>query len=548
MRPRTAKFALLPIGIGVGVAAEWASYDSSVGAALTGMDFAVGCLLIGCGVIAWSRRPESRVGALMNLAGFTWFLGTVFELALYLHRGPLVHLHLSYPTGRLRTRLTAAVVAAAYVDALVEPLAANGVVTLVLSAFVALTALGTFLGSSGPARKAGGPALAAALAFAAALALGAVNRLTGSPSEHAVLWIYDVVIASVAIVLTVDLLRGRWSEAVVTGLVVDLGSPAQAGTLRAKLARALGDPSLVVAYRVPGTPDFVDDAGEPAELPRAGSGRTITPLVDHGEQVAVLVHDEALMADPQLVDSVAAAARIAVVNAALQADARAQAAELEESRRRIVEAGDAQRRRLEQELRLGAGQRLEEVAVLLAGARTAAAQGDAQAIEALERELSGTRVELEDFARGMHLAALTEHGVTAAVKQLAERSPLPVAVRGDVDGIPADVEAALFFVCSEGVTNAVKHARATRITIDLRADPGLATVVVADDGVGGATTDDGTGLLGLADRIGAVGGRFRLESPPGAGTRLTAEIGYDVKIPASRRTGQEARPGVQERS
>jgi signal transduction histidine kinase len=538
MRVRSARLMLLPLGIGFGVVAEWISYDSSVGPALTAADFAVGCLLITCGVIALNHRPETRVGALMNFAGFTWFLGTVFELALYLHRGPLVHLHLSYPTGRLRSWLAGAVVGAAYIDALVEPLASNGVLTLVLSALVALAAVTTFHRSSGPARRAGRPALAAALAFASVLALGAVNQLTGSPSEHAVLWTYDLVVASVAIVLTGDLLRGRWADAVVTGLVVDLGSPAEAGTLRAKLARALGDPLLAVGYRVSGAPGFVDDAGRPVQLPRVGSGKTITPLVDRGEQVAILVHDEALLADSKLVESVAAAARIAVVNAALQADARAQAAELEESRRRIVEAGDAQRRRLEQELRLGAGQRLEEVAVLLAGARTTAAQGDAQAIEALERELSGTRVELEDFARGMHLAALTERGVTAAVKQLAERSPLPVAVRGDVDGIPADVEAALFFVCSEGITNAVKHARATRITIDLSADRGLAMVVVADDGAGGATTDDGTGLLGLADRIEALGGRFRLESPPGAGTCLRAEIHYAVTTPVSTRTGR----------
>jgi signal transduction histidine kinase len=540
MRARSAAPALFPIGVAFGVAAEWTSYDSAVGPFLTTADFAVGCLLIGCGVTAWSRRPESRVGALMNLAGLTWFLGTAFEAALYLHRGPLVHLQLSYPTGRLRTRLAGAVVGAAYIDALVEPLASNGVVTLVLSTLVAVAAISLFRGSSGPARRAGRPALAAALAFAAVLALGAVNQLTGSPSEPTVLWTYDVVIAGAAIMLTGDLLRSRWSDAVVAGLVVELGSPAEAGTLRAKLARALGDPSLVVGYRVSNVPGFVDEAGRPVELPRAGSGKTVTPLVDRGEQIAILVHDELLMADSQLVESVAAAARIAVANAALQAEGSAQAAELEASRRRILEAADTQRRRLEQELRLGAGQRLEEAAILLAEARGAAAPGDLQAIEVLEHELAETRGELEEFARGMHPAALMEHGLTAAVTHLAARSPLPVVVRGNADALPPDVEAALFFVCAEGVTNAVKHARASQITIDFKADRGVATVVVADDGGGGASTGDSTGLRGLADRIEAVGGRFAVESPPGAGTRLTARIGYDVKTPASTRTGREA--------
>src|SRR5262245_3343094 len=145
MRARPRRLAFLVFGVGLGVLAEWVTYDASLGPALTAADFVVGSVLIVCGVIAWDRRRESRVGALMSLAGFTWFLGTLSETALYLHRGPLVHLHLSYPSGRLRTRLPRAVVAVAYVDALVEPLASNGVVTLVLSGLVALTAVQVFL-------------------------------------------------------------------------------------------------------------------------------------------------------------------------------------------------------------------------------------------------------------------------------------------------------------------------------------------------------------------------------------------------------------------
>jgi signal transduction histidine kinase len=481
----------------------------------------------------------------MNLAGFTWFLGTLFEAALYLHRGPLVHLHLSYPTGRLRAWLARAVVAVAYVDALVEPLASNGVLTLVLSGLVALTALQVFLGTSGPARKAGGPALVAALAFAAVLALGAVNRLTGSPSEHAVLWVYDLVIALVAIALLVDLLRGRWAEAVVTGIVVDLGSPAEAGVLQAKLARALGDPSLVIGYRVPETDGFVDDAGRPVELPSPGSARTVTPLVDRGQQVAVLVHDESLLADRQLVDSVAAAARFAVANASLEAEARAKAAKLEASRRRIVEAADAQRRRLEQELRLGAEPRLDSVASLLAGARSAAGTNEAQPIAALERELSEARSELEEFARGVHPAALTEQGLIAAVTHLAQRSSLPVDVQGSIGRLPGPVEAALFFVCSEGLANAAKHARASRVVIDVRANGGNVVAVISDDGVGGATISGGSGLRGLADRIDALGGRLHVHSPRGAGTRLVAEIADPFTRSASRQKGPRTDWGAQ---
>ncbi len=148
MLPRLFRLALLPVGISFGLTVEWAFYDDSLGAALTAADLLVGCTLIACGVVASDRRPESRVGALMVLAGLTWFLGNVAAPLLYLHRGPLVHLHLSYPTGHLRTRLAQVVVAVAYADAVIEPVASNGTLTLMLSGLVALTALRVFLGAS----------------------------------------------------------------------------------------------------------------------------------------------------------------------------------------------------------------------------------------------------------------------------------------------------------------------------------------------------------------------------------------------------------------
>jgi signal transduction histidine kinase len=519
------RLALPAAGIAFGLAVEWAFYSPGLGPALTAADFAVGCALIVCGTVAWQRRPESRVGGLMGLAGFTWFLGNIGQPLLYLHRGPLVHLHLSYPTGRLPIRLAQAVVAAAYVAAIVEPLAANDVLTLTLSGLIAVTAVQVFLRTSGPARKAGGPALLAALAFAGVLALGAVNRLAGWDADHAVLWTYDAVIATIAVVLLRDLLRERWTEAVVTGLVVDLGDQ-DVGTLRAKLARALGDPSLVVGYRVPEADGFVDDAGRPVELPSAGSGRVVTAIADGGEHVAVLVHDEALLADRHLVDSVAAAARVAVANARLQAEAHARAEELEASRRRIVQAADEQRRRLERELRLGAEQRLENVQALLAGARSAASAGGQEAIATLEQELDATRRELREFAHGVHPGALTDGGLMPALLQLAERSPIPVAVTGDVARLPGPIEAGLFFICSEALANAVKHASASRISVDVRQEPERVVVKVVDDGVGGATPTSGSGLRGLADRVQALGGELQLDSPPGAGTKVSAEVRY----------------------
>src|SRR6516162_6913579 len=129
---RAVRLALASLGIGFGLAVEWAFYEPSLGLALTAADFAAGALLIGCGAVAWDRRGESRVGAVMTLAGFAWFIGNLGGAAIYFHRGPLVQLVLSYPSGRPRGRLAYAVTVAAYADALIEPLAQSDALTLAL--------------------------------------------------------------------------------------------------------------------------------------------------------------------------------------------------------------------------------------------------------------------------------------------------------------------------------------------------------------------------------------------------------------------------------
>jgi signal transduction histidine kinase len=525
---RLLRSALVLCGTAFGVAAEWTAYGD-LSAADAVADFAVGSVLVVCGVAAWDRRPASRVGVLMWVAGVTWFLGTAFEPALYLHRGPLVQILLSYPTGRLPSPLARAVVAVAYVDAAIEPLARNDWATLALSVAVAAAAMHRFRTATGAMRKAAGLALAAAVAYAGALALGAVDRLAGwDPHTDAALWTYEIVIASAAIVLVIDLIRAPWAGAVVTGLVVDLGAPQQSATLRTRLARALGDPSLVVGYRL-ATGALVDEAGRPVELPAAGSGRAVTPIEDRGEQIAVLVHDEVLLADQKLLEAVAAAARLAVANVTLQAETRARADEIDASRRRIVEAADSQRRRLGRELRLGAERRLDRVGTLLAGARTNFTEVDSAPMHALEKELGEARREVREFAQGVHPAALSERGLMPALAMLAESTPVPVEITGEVGRLPEPIEAALFFVCSEALTNVAKHALASRASIDVTEERGHVVATIVDDGVGGANPGHGSGLRGLADRVEALGGRLLVESPRAGGTRLVAEI----RIPAS---------------
>jgi signal transduction histidine kinase len=516
-------YALWPAAVVLGLAVEWASFDDA-DLALVVADLVVGWLLIGCGLVAWRHRPESRVGLLMGLAGVTWFAGNLGTWALYLHRGPLVHLHLSYPTGRLRTRLPQLVVIAAWVDAAVEPIASNDVVTLALAALVALASVQIFLQTSGPARKAGAPALAAALAFAAVLALGAATRLAGLEADAAVLWTYDIVIAAIAVTLLVDLLRGRWSEAVVAGLVVDLGRRADAGTLQDTLGRALGDRSLVLGYWLPGEQRYVDDSGRPVDLPEPGATRAVTGIVHDGEPVGVLVHDAAALDDPGLVDAVAAAARLAVSNARLQAEVRARVAELAASRRRIVEAADEQRRRLERELSQGAEHHLAEVATLLEQTRMQAGATAADDLSAVELELRDARAELRDFGQGIHPSALGDGGLSAALPLLAARAGVPVDLRVSTGRLAPAVEAAVYFVCSEALANVGKYAEATRVTIDVTESNGHVAMSIADDGIGGADPARGSGLRGLADRVEALGGKLQMESRHGAGTTIEAVL------------------------
>jgi signal transduction histidine kinase len=466
----------------------------------------------------------------MVLSGYTWFAGNLWSQLLYLHRGPLVHLHISYPTGRLRRRLAQVTVAAAYVDAVVEPLARNDVITLVLAALIAATAVEGFLRTSGTARRAGIPALVAALAFAGVLAFGAIQRLAGWDADREALWAYDIVIACLAVTLLVDLLRRRWTEAVVTDLVVDLGQQADTRTLRDELGRALGDRSLVLGYWLPEEARYVDDAGRPVEPPEPGAGRAVTPIAHDGKPVAVLVHDEAVLEDPTLVEAVASAARIAVSNARLQAEVRARVVELAASRRRIVEAADAQRRRLEGELREGAEQRLVRVETLLARAHEGADKRAGEQLTEIEGELRGARAELRDFAQGVHPSALTEGGLEAALPELAGRAGIRVELEISVGTVPPAVEAAVYFVCAEALANAAKHAEAASVTISVSQSRGRLFLTLVDDGVGGADPGRGSGLRGLADRVEALGGLLSLRSPTGGGTRLDATIPIDRQL------------------
>jgi PAS domain S-box-containing protein len=209
---------------------------------------------------------------------------------------------------------------------------------------------------------------------------------------------------------------------------------------------------------------------------------------------------------------------------AAQALANASAREeLAASRARIVQAGDEERRRLERNLHDGAQQRLVSLALMLRlAARRHPEDG---ALEQAGDELSQALQELRELARGIHPAVLTERGLEPAVRAVADRAPVPVELDVDFEErLPGPAEAAAYYVVSEALTNVAKYAQASVVKVNItRAESG-ARIEVIDDGIGGATTDHGSGLRGLADRVEALGGRLTIDSPPGVGTTLRADI------------------------
>src|SRR5262249_29125370 len=327
---------------------------------------------------------------------------------------------------------------------------------------------------------------------------------------------YDLTVFLIAVGLFADLLWGRWTQAAVTGLVIDLGEPGGAGTLRDRLARTLGDPALVLAYRLPGEQRYVDEEGRTIEFPVPGAQRVVTPIKEDDRQVAALIHDAAVLDDPQLISAVTSATRLAVSNVRLQADVRERVREVDASRRRIVEAGDRQRRRLERGPREGAEQRLARVPDLLADS--------GESFVEVRDGVPAAQAELREFARGIRPRALSERGLRAAIEELAERSPIPVDIAVPRERFAPAIEAAAYFVCSEALVNAAKYADASSARVSINTNGERLLVDITDDGVGGADLTRGSGLSGLADRVEALGGRLHVDSPLENGTRIHAEL------------------------
>jgi signal transduction histidine kinase len=534
------------------------------------LEIPIGVIWIIAGLIAWVKRPDNRTGALMTALGFlslashlSWDASLPFTLGVLIETWGIavaIHLVVAFPSGRLSTRVERAVVAAAYLSWVVgnvvwqlfwNPVDAgcadcprnllllqsdSGVpeglelLGAPIDLAIVLTAFGLFVRrwrrATAPARRAFAPVGWAVVGLGLLLAAFTVwlGVTSGDPAGSPFTWVVTVAVAAVPLAFLTGLLRTRLRRSDVAGLVVELSSMPSPARAQDAIARTLGDPSLELVFWLPDDDRYVGVDGRAID-PFGVADRAVTTVEHDGNRIAVLVHDPSLLDDPELVDAVGAAAGLALENARLQAELRAQLAEVRASRARIIEAGDAERRRLERNLHDGAQQRLLGIRLALQLARGQV--GDERAVEGLLAEADAEVVdaleEIRALAHGIHPAILTEEGLAPALAALARRAPVPVDLTVCPERLPQPVEATVYFVASESLANVAKHARASRATIEVTRANGRVTIEAADDGVGSADAD-GAGLRGLRDRVEALDGRLHVESPSGGGTHVKATI------------------------
>ena len=561
--------ALWPVGIALGVLSvvivrgEPAYSFAGESATRAAVELVAGWSLLAVGLVAWARRPGSRFGALLVAASFGWFLvewnnpgigsalGFTLGLTLSAVAPPLVgHAGLAHPGGRLSSRLDRVGLAAAYaggvlvlglLPALVFDPAAQGCsqcprnLLLVhdsprvydglnrvgvyggLACSLALIALCALrLARATPAlRRLVWPVLAAATAYLGLVARDYAHSLDrgalGSDQTDRNLWLAE---AAALVALAVGVLwswvRDRRTRGAVARLVVELAESPAPGGLRGLLAETLGDPSLELAYRL-ADGRLVDAGGRVLALEGA-----VTPLVRGREEMALLSHRPGLLDDPGLVEEVAAAARLALENERLQAEARAHLEDLRASRARVITTGDAERRRLERDLHDGAQQRLVGLSLSLRLARSRAGSDPDPAllarIEEAEAELRAALAELRELAHGIFPAVLADEGLAAALEALAEEAPIEIAALPG-ERLDAPVEAAGYFVVSE----AIRRSAANAFKVGASRRDGLLVIEVEGD-----TLPDE--IVDLEDRVGALDGTLEVVRGPSGRVTIRAEI------------------------
>jgi signal transduction histidine kinase len=537
-----------------------------------------GLALIGAGFAARFGPPGMRIGALSLAAGYLWFApvwvgwgdGPPLIRSLAMPAAAfllpvLVHLIVAYPGGRLRSRIALVLVAVVYAEAAIsaigrallrDPLrvancwdncSANSFLLKSLSGpvhsietfdlwfgmatglAIAALCLGRLLTGTKPARTGTWPVMTAGVVIAAATVAHSValTRAAEDASDPAFVSIYVGLAVGVALLgaaLLADAARARHQRQSVERIATSLGQAPAPGSLQPALARIVGDPGLTIAYRLESPTRYVDPVGRTVPEPDrrgatpgpATAAAAVTTVVRDGREVAAITH---AVQDADLERAMGAAVRLALENERLRAETLSQAEDIRASRARIVEAGDAARRRLERDLHDGAQQRLLALSFELRLARAKAeADGDGGAAAELGDATGETLralAELRELAHGIFPAILTEAGLGPALATLADSAPIAVDVDfAQADGrLPTAVETAAYVVASEAIDDAAARG-ATRVEIRADRGDGRLVILVCDDGAARTTS-----MIHLADRAGALGGA--VEAEPGM---LRAEI------------------------
>ncbi len=515
------------------------------------------------GLIAWWRRPASRLGPLMLLLGFTMALtplqwssqplvhsfGHLFDMV---PAAMFLHVFLAFPRGRLTGRPERWLVGGCYAVTLggqlvkiilgVNPdsvfrvtdqaAAANVVEGGQLSLVVVSLLLGVVLlhrRQRGPGRSPRRPATLLADTFSMSLIMLALLYVAGIfalPILDLVRMITFAFLGLAPIAFLYALLDLRLARGDVAGLLVELHDDPTID-LQAPLARALRDPSLRLHYWLPELGVWADQHGEPTVQPRPDDGRALRILVRDGEPMAALSFDRSLEDEHEILDAVLATAGIALENGRLRAELRARLQDLQGSRLRLLEAGGQERQRLERDLHDGAQVRLVALSLELGllGEDAGTDSSMKTRLREAKASVSASLQELREVAHGIYPAVLSGHGLGVALESLAVRAAVPVRLEVELpDRPPEAVEVALYYVVSEALANIGKHSAATEARVRVLRSGRLIMVEVSDDGVGVTEVPRGAGLRGLADRVEALGGRFEAGPTATGGVRIQGQI------------------------
>ena len=541
------------------------SGSTAVLSALTGMS------LIVAGLVTSFQRPAGLTGDLALLAGLTWVAPILvgweggpplirsIGMVLLGFTFPLVfHLAMAWPRGQLRSPVDRGMVWVVYLESALAAVAlalfrdpffdpdcwANCTVntflvrslpptartievadrwfTVAAASALIVVCLWRMSTNSPPARRALIPVALPAIAFAVASAAHAIAlevRPIEDPLDRVFLSIFAF--GSTALILLAAgmlwaVFSVRIDKKAVARIVTSLDEAPPPGSLEWALARALGDPDLSIAYWLPQSQNYVDATGHFVSEPAATPGRTITTLVRGDQRIAVVSHSATFS---ELTGEIGAGVRLALENERLQAELLAQVEELRLSRARVVETGDAERRRLERDLHDGTQQLLLSLSYEIRGARASAeADTDEDTMVLLDEaidEAQAALVELRDLAHGIYPAILSEAGLASALASYVDDAPLPVGILGVANGrFPPAVEMAAYLLVIGAVELAVSRGATHAVVNAVQEDTRL-VLTVEDDGDPRPITPP----IALADRVGALGGS--LEVGP---MKLRAEI------------------------